>query len=259
METSQSLPLQQALRLAEAGVAVFPCQLSKAPACPGGFKASTAKPREVLALWKKYPGPLIGVPTGLQSGFDILDLDLPKHPEARAWWTICRAEIPPTRIQQTRSGGLHIFFSHHPTLRCSTSKIARGVDVRADGGYVIWWEAAGCPRLSPSPLSAWPSFLTELLTARRPTRRPKYDSARLLPDRRFVMSIVRTVAAAPQGSRNSILFWGACRLRERLDPNLLDLDSALELLVEAATRAGLSRKEALDTARNGLERLGEDQ
>jgi hypothetical protein len=35
------------------------------------------------------------------------------------------------------SGGRHIYFAHFDSLRSSTSKIAEGVDVRADGGYVI--------------------------------------------------------------------------------------------------------------------------
>jgi hypothetical protein len=34
---------------------------------------------------------------------------------------------------------LHFFFQHAPGLRCSRGLIAPGVDVRADGGYVIWW------------------------------------------------------------------------------------------------------------------------
>src|SRR5262249_19890833 len=43
--------------------------------------------------------------------------------------------------------------------RCSASKIARGIDVRAAGGYIIWWPAAGMPMLCDAPLAQWPRWL----------------------------------------------------------------------------------------------------
>ena len=55
--------------------------------------------------------------------------------------------LPPTRRHRTRSGGLHLVFRHRDGLRCSTSRIALGIDVRAEGG-VVWWPAAGLPVLS---------------------------------------------------------------------------------------------------------------
>jgi bifunctional DNA primase/polymerase-like protein len=56
--------LDIALRLAEAGSFVFPCAANKCPTCPGGFKAAAGDPAAVKALWCRYPGPLIGIPTG---------------------------------------------------------------------------------------------------------------------------------------------------------------------------------------------------
>ena len=66
------------------------------------------------------------------------------------------AAVTPTRPHRTRSGGLHLIFGHYDGLKCSAGKIARGVDVRADGGYILWWPAAGLPMLSDAPIAPWP-------------------------------------------------------------------------------------------------------
>src|SRR5690242_6822794 len=65
----------RALRLAAAGLEVFPCAVTKAPVCPTGFKAATVNHDDILALWRRHPGPLIGVRTGAGSGLDVLDID----------------------------------------------------------------------------------------------------------------------------------------------------------------------------------------
>jgi hypothetical protein len=71
------------------------------------------------------------------------------------WWTDNRQRLLPTRTHRTRSGGLHLIFGHHDGLKCSTSRIARGADVRAEGGYIIW-SPAGFPALDDRPCAPWP-------------------------------------------------------------------------------------------------------
>ena len=43
---------------------VFPCRPNKKPYTEHGFKDATMDIAEVKALWKQYPGALIGIPTG---------------------------------------------------------------------------------------------------------------------------------------------------------------------------------------------------
>ena len=94
------------------GVPTFPCRADKAPACPRGFHAATADPAAVCELWRRRPGPLVGVPTSAVSGLDVFDIDAPRHPEAADWVTARLDRLPPTRTHRTRSGGRHLLFRH---------------------------------------------------------------------------------------------------------------------------------------------------
>jgi hypothetical protein len=53
--------------------AVFPCSQSKTPSRPKkdggrGFHDASKDPDEIAQLWRRWPGPLIGVATGAVSG-----------------------------------------------------------------------------------------------------------------------------------------------------------------------------------------------
>ena len=146
--------LSAALELAATGVPAFPCLANKHPATPHGFKDATADPDKLQWLWAEYPGELVGVPTGNTSGIDVLDLDA-KHVEAIAWMKENRRRFPQTRKHRTRSGGAHLLFQHDDAMTCTVAKIALGVDTRANGGYVIWWPAAGLPIISDAPPAPW--------------------------------------------------------------------------------------------------------
>jgi hypothetical protein len=177
----------------------------------------------------------------------VLDLDR-KHRQAAEWWTAHRDGLPVTRVHRTRSGGLHLLFQHAPDVRCSVGKITRGVDVRGNGGYVIWWPIAGLPVLHDAELAPWPEWLRIHLLS--PKRTPALRS--VVPDRHTLARLVRLVAGAHEGERNDLTYWAACRAGEMVASGLLDADAAVELIAEAATRAGLPRVEAERTARSGV-------
>jgi hypothetical protein len=240
-----------ALTLASMHLPCFPCAESKRPACPHGFKDATNDLQGVRDLWARYPGPLTGVRTGAGSGLDVLDVD-PKHREAIDWFKEHCGRFPKTRIHSTRSGGIHLLFRHAAGLRCSGSRIARGVDVRADGGYVIWWPAAGLPLMLDAPLADWPQWLLDLLI---PLSRPVAPRV-VVADSRALGQIVRRLARAHEGERNAIAFWAGCRAGEMVASGLLDADTAAAVIAEAATLAGLPYSEAERTARSGIRKTG---
>jgi hypothetical protein len=244
-------PLDAALKLAEQGIPSFPCNADKTPCTPHGFKEATADPKELKHLWQKYPGPLVGVPTGSTSGFDVLDIDK-KHAEALQWWEANRHRLPTTRRHGTRSGGLHLLFRHHDGLRCSASKLARGVDTRGEGGYIIWWPAYGCPIISAAPIADAPAWVIETLRPPPPPIRPKARPTSVNGNRRALQGLIRTVVAASEGERNRITYWAACRAAEMIDAGHLTEGDAIAELTAAAAYAGLPECEAVRTIQSGL-------
>ena len=132
--------------IALAQLPIFPCNPAKEPLSVHGFKSARRG-----AKWKHWP--LVGFPTGAASGIDILDID----PTGVKWFGANFDALPQTRAHETQRG-LHLLFSHTPGLRCSTNKIAEGVDIRADGGYAIWWPATGRP-IEDWPICEMPDWL----------------------------------------------------------------------------------------------------
>jgi len=236
--------------LVDKGLPCFPCHLDKKPATPRGYKNATSNRGSVIELWMRYPGALIGVPTGELSGLDVLDID--PRSAGDTWFRRHKARLPVTRVHQTRGGGLHLFFQHESGLRCSAGWIAAGVDVRADGGYVIWWPGVGLPVISEMPVAPWPNWLRHQLSHSR----RKITSRITVPDGHVLMRLVRLIAGAREGERNNLAYWAACRAGEMVASGLLDPDAAAAMIAEAATRAGLPRGEAERVAWSGIKTTG---
>ena len=97
--------------------ACLKCDICKAPACPHGFHDATKDLDRIRQIFQRFPGQLIGTPTGEISGFDVLDIDTSRHPEAVNWWLSHRKYISKTRAHQTGSSGLHLLFQHSPRAR----------------------------------------------------------------------------------------------------------------------------------------------
>jgi hypothetical protein len=282
---------------------ICPYGTDKRPTCKGGFNAASADSKAIERLWLLYPGPLVGVRTGEASGLAVLDID-PKH-DGEAWMAdfeasqVTRGAPSPfvTRIHATRSGGLHFVFRHRDGLKSNRDLIARGVDVRADRGAVIWWPQAGYRVLCAGPVAPWPAALDEALAAgdlrrRRKTaaahaRYAKGESAPLVAggyrtvpkplheklckvmsqscghDQRRVRGILRVVTqkvgteiGGEDEGRNDALYWAGRRFRELIADELIALDVAEDLLMEAARINGYVAKdgegETIDTIHSGL-------
>jgi hypothetical protein len=216
------------------------CRLdNKAPACPNGLDDASSDRAAILDLWRRHPGPLIGVRTGEE--FSGLDIDR-KHPEAVEWWFAHRDRLPQTRTHRTRSGGLHLLFAHRKGLRNSVSLIAKGVDTRGERGYLIWWPAAGLPVLRDAEFAPWPDWLRP---PEREVRAPMQLSSRALASlkgsnrNRGYDGVVRRVVNSSDGERNAILFWVGCRFGELVRDGVLFDREALAILVRAARTCGL--------------------
>ncbi len=249
MTTSSALTA--ARTLIGMGYACFPCRQHKRPACPHGFQDAVLDLDQLEELWRRFTGELVGVATGNVSGIAVIDIDA-KHNTARKWWAEHRERLLPSRVHRTRSGGLHVIYRHRAGLACSVSRIAHGVDVRADGGYIIWWPGAGLPVLADAEITPWPQWLDAQLAPPAPALLPisrRAIAARrddLRPTLHRALGVVRALALAPEGERNRILFWAASRAREMVAVGELDHAAGMQLLEairEAAAHAGLAQRE----------------
>jgi hypothetical protein len=263
--TAAARALDAALAL---GLPVFPCRHNKAPACPRGFHAATAEPAKIRDPWYRHPGPLVGVPTGAISDFDVLDIDWPRHPEAAAWLDARRDRLPATRIHRTRAGGCHLLFRHQPGTRCWAGRPVPGVDGRSTGGFIIWWPAAGQPVLCDTPPAPWAGWLFQEL-ASQPAAIAALAGEPGMAFERFeqiehgtryaaaaLRNAVERVARAPSGSRNTMLNAEAFGLGRLVARGLLDGQAVAEALAAAAVAVGLSPREILATIRSAFAACG---
>jgi len=248
---------ESALELAKNGMHCFPCNAYKSPACSGGFKAATAAPEVLKNLWFNSSASLVGVPTGKKSGFDVLDID-PCHGGDK-WLEANRYRLPKTRIHKTRSGGLHILFNHREGLRCSASKIATGVDVRSDGGYIIWWPAIGLP-IENASIADWPEWLIDVMTPKKVKAVDYNVNSIKCAGTGYVLAALRNaimnVANAPEGSRNVSLNREAFSLARFIEKGELTPQQIANALFSAALAAGIPSQEIISTITSALRARG---
>jgi hypothetical protein len=155
----------EALRLAQLGLAVFPLQprLKKPYGWSTGLHAATLDAELIAGRWsgrgvlpvkevaedakdkpppglviRPRPNSNIGIATGPISGVWVFDLDGQTAEDGLAALVAVHGPLPVTPEQIT-GGGRQLFFAWDDTwpLRNSASKIGPGIDVRGDGGYVV--------------------------------------------------------------------------------------------------------------------------
>ena len=258
-----SVALAAALSLAACGTPVFAMTDAKVPVTPHGSKDATTDPNTIRAMFRRPGAALVAISTGAPSGIVALDGDVTTDGDGRdtlRQWTIA-GRLPVTRTHETRRGGVHILFRHDPAhvLRSTTGRLAAHVDTRGEGGSLIWWPGSGLRVLRDVPtdrlpvLPAWVADAVALPS--RPPTRGRFGAGSvgsLSAAEGRLVGLVRTVALAPEGQRNGLLYWAACRAAEMVASGELVAGAAEAVMVEAGRHAGLPYREALATVRSGL-------
>jgi len=247
---SKSKIVDKALQLARRGLPVFPCLPDKSPATTNGYKAASKDPEQVMSWdWRDR---LIGVPTGSRSGLAVLDIDFRHGGDV---WLEAHKKRLWARVHSTRSGGLHVLYRHQEGLRNSAGLIAPGVDVRGEGGYIIWWPSHGCVVIDFLPLDGLPPWPEWLIT---PKRECRYTSkpGQVIGDPFQVAVLTKFVRESREGERNNRLFWAACRLAEMTFERSNHLANAAVKLRDAALAVGLSGQEAERTIESAFSTKG---
>jgi putative DNA primase/helicase len=223
------VPSVAAAAYAALGWPVFPLHTISAglctctrPACssPGkhprtrqGLKDASTDEPIIAGWWEQWPEANVGVRTGSASGLLVLDVDADSNGEqslARLEQT--HGSLPDTVTAHTGGGGKHLLFRHPGgDARNSAGKLGEGLDIRADGGYIVAppsihasggayrWQEGHAP--GEVPLADPPSWLLALLSRSDPTGQ--------------VPAAVLQVGVIGEGSRNATLASLAGGMRRR--------------------------------------------
>jgi len=228
------------------------------------LKAWQKRPRETLdeALAWAVRGNM-GLRTGRHSGVVVIDVD--EGGDAGA------VGLPPTVTVKTGGNGRHFYYRCLEPLGNSSGKLGPHVDVRADGGQVVFpgsvhpetgrayeWAQGRSP--AEVRLADLPPHLLERLRSPAPANQAALSPAKTPPKgpcgRRYAVTALEREAAllreARRGTRNDALNKAAFRMGTLVGGGGLDRSSVEEALLDAAVAVGLGQDEAQATIRSGL-------
>jgi hypothetical protein len=206
--TASALWLAEEMRLP-----VFACGHDKRPVTQHGFQDAT---RDAVEIERQFATPgaaMIGVPTGDTSGFFCLDLDVKNGGGGLEWLAANQHRLPDTRRHKTRSGGVHLLFAmpQGRIIRNSAGRIAAGVDVRGNGGYIIAPPSPGYlvdEAMAPAPAPAWLLDLIDppkALEAPRPAPAPRQSGDGTRYGLQALDNECQAILSAPDGAKHDTL------------------------------------------------------
>lgn len=225
----------------------------KHPRTEHGLKEGSKDPKQIALWWKKWPDANLGILTGQTSGLVVLDVDGEDGKASLQALTAAHAPLPKTLCVKTgRAGadgerkGAHYYFRAPAgeMIRNSvgnTNPLGTGLDIRADGGYVVAppsLHSSGLlyEWLTPEQsLADLPSWLLEKLRKAKPAstaRTPRAQSE-----------------VIAEGGRNAALASLAGTMRRRgMTPEAIE--AALMKENDARCKPPLAANEVRDIARS---------
>ena len=248
--------LPHALAYGAAALPVFPLIVGgKTPAVASGFYAATTNPETIKRYWR-IADRNIGVPTGIASGFWVVDVD-PGGEDGIRRLEAEHGPFPATRTMFTPRGGFHFWFKYVGPVPSSIGRIAPHVDVRADSGYV-----AVAPSVTANGTYSWlgdpkaelaiaPNWLLDLARKKaRPTISERAVAGINHGGRnggygRAVLDREIAKLAATAAGRNNALNSASFRLHQLVAGGELHGDEVVARLIEACERNGYLAKDGL--------------
>lgn len=271
---------------AQRGWHVFPARVKDgskrsfvAGKASGGARwGATTDEDTIRNYWQQFPNALLGITTGADSGFFVIDADTAEGHDKDGVGALRRmieehGDWPDTIEASTPSGGRHIYFRWPEDLeiRNSESKLAPGIDVRGEGGMVI-----APPTIKPGTdkLYQWqhPPGLFELadcpdwlLEKIRENQKPKL-SERAMPTEVSIEALsgdewaktalrdeLTKLSSSSVGERNSTLNKCSFSLSQIVAAGHLNGAYVKECLREGATAIGLNADEIERTISSGFQ------
>ncbi len=222
-----------------------------------GFYAATTDADRIRAMLERYPDNPVAIRTGAPSGIVVVEID----PKNGGGDTLARLDergiLPGTLMVQSGGGGVHLYYAHPGGYAMgSANRLGPGVDVKADGGYVVAppslhrsghryaWTGNGRCDYPLTPLH--PEVSAVVVRQEQAERRHNGPGT---VRGRFAAALDKLLSAEP-GNRNASLLWAAAVAGEMVAAGALSEDAAVQSLQMAAAELGLSKSETGD-ARKG--------
>ncbi len=258
--------LDAALAYASHGWPVLPVD-GKRPVLPNWPAAASTDPHVIRGWWKRLPDANVGIVTGPRSGLAVLDVD-PRSggTESLAELVEERVGVLPGTVQSLTGGnGLHFVYAYPGIpLKSRAHSLGPGLDIKADGGMIVappsvhpetgrryeWFGGVWDHGVAP-----WPTEQLRAATEPHPVPVPRPVPLRPAVDRsqavRRVEGLLNTLFATPEGKRNTIVYWVACRLGEMVAAGEITETAAVDLLYTAGRQAGQSHRELVAGGNGG--------
>lgn len=190
-------------------------------ACPcltcHGFYAATTSPARLAAMLARVPGGVLAIRTGTASGLAVVDID------PRNGGRIDRELMTPTATVATGGGGWHLYYRHPGGRLLAELPGHPGVDVKADGGYVVAppsvhpgtrkpyrWAGRRAVDEMPPALRAALVPPPDAMPPRLPSPPPTRAAGGISSPAALLAAHLRAVRDAPEGRRRHTLY-GAAR------------------------------------------------
>jgi hypothetical protein len=114
--------------------------VGKHPRTRHGLKDASTNTNQIRKWFEAWPDANVGIVTGKESGLVVLDVDDKDERKGSDTLTAlleANDDAPTTMIVRT-GNGRHIYYRHPGgTLKNSAGQLGVGLDIRADGGYVV--------------------------------------------------------------------------------------------------------------------------
>jgi hypothetical protein len=211
-----------------------------------GFHAATTSPARLAAMLTAVPRGLLAIRTGAVSGLAVIDID-PRNGGA-----IDPAVMAPTAAVATGGGGWHLYYRHPGGPLLAVLPGRAGVDVKADGGYVV-----APPSVHPGtrrayrwaggrPVSEMPPALAAALApppaADRPAPLsgpvPARAAGGISSPAALLAAHLRAVETAPEGRRRVTLYGAARGIARMVTTGAVTEHDAIAALTAAGLAAG---------------------
>lgn len=255
--------LKEALRLAKVTVFVIAVGADKKPLHKGWPQKATIDEKQIRSWFDVKEVPNIGVITGYKSGVLCLDVDGPEG--LASLEALERKHGPLSRdcMAKTPSGGLHLFFKMiiGHDIRNSAGKLGPGLDIRANGGYVVVAPSEAINRdgelgryewlteitLTNGELPMVTDWLMQWLIKNSSAPKKSVSAPANSPGpaygRKALEEECGRIASASWGTRNDTLNKSAFAIFQLVSGGVLPAEEAATRLYEAAWFSGLDDKE----------------